>query len=202
MLINVWVFFAIIQVLMIALGCAGFAWWRGRAARARSEDLRSQCEAAEAALTEGKALLETSPHATGGVDERIEALRGLETEADPDSVDARRLALVRTVLEYERDPTSVDLATYLAPKAPGEDTDIDALREENETLKAMLESSQGEGAGGGGKAKDGTGGGDREKELKSLVQQFTHDSREMLTCIQNLEKENNELRSQMGQDAA
>ena len=201
MLINVWVFFAIIQVLMIALGCAGFAWWRGRAVRARSEDLRSQCEAAEAALTEGKALLGTSPHATGGVDERIEALRGLETEADPDSIDARRLALVRTVLEYERDPTSVDLATYLAPKAPGEDTDIGALREENETLKAMLESSQGEGAG-GGKAKDGTGGGDREKELKSLVQQFTHDSREMLTCIQNLEKENNELRSQMGQDAA
>ena len=38
----------------------------------------------------------------------------------------------------------------------------------------------------------------RERELKALVQQFTRDSREMLTCIQALESENQSLRGTLG----
>ena len=37
----------------------------------------------------------------------------------------------------------------------------------------------------------------RERELKSLVQQFTRDSREMLSCIQSLESENRDLRANL-----
>ena len=38
----------------------------------------------------------------------------------------------------------------------------------------------------------------RERELKSLVQQFTRDSRKMLSCIQSLESEKRELRASFG----
>jgi hypothetical protein len=39
---------------------------------------------------------------------------------------------------------------------------------------------------------------DEPEELKALLQQFTRDSREMMACIQALEKENAELRAQLG----
>ena len=46
-------------------------------------------------------------------------------------------------------------------------------------------------------AEFGTG---DEGELKTLLMQFTNDSREMMACIQNLETENAELRAQLGLD--
>ena len=36
-----------------------------------------------------------------------------------------------------------------------------------------------------------------DEDLKSLLQKFTQDSREMMTCIQNLEEENESLREQL-----
>ncbi|MFT7653360.1 MAG: hypothetical protein ACI9ON_003047 [Limisphaerales bacterium] len=39
---------------------------------------------------------------------------------------------------------------------------------------------------------------DHSEVLKNLLQQFTKDSREMMQCIQELEKENAELKAQLG----
>ena len=41
---------------------------------------------------------------------------------------------------------------------------------------------------------------DQSEDLKNLLQQFTKDSREMMACIQSLEKENASLREQLGLD--
>ena len=43
--------------------------------------------------------------------------------------------------------------------------------------------------------------GERTEELKTLLQQFTRDSREMMACIQTLEAENAQLRELLGDDA-
>ena len=42
----------------------------------------------------------------------------------------------------------------------------------------------------------------REMELRQMILQFTHDSRDMLTCIRRLESENASLRSQMPEATA
>ena len=61
------------------------------------------------------------------------------------------------------------------------------LATENEALKARIEELE--------SGKD-------DEDLRNLLKQFTQDSREMMACIQDLEKENAALKEQLEQQAA
>ncbi len=66
------------------------------------------------------------------------------------------------------------------------------LRSDNEQLREQLESAR------EALIAAGDGGGNTESEdLKSLLQQFTRDSRDMMICIEMLEAENLQLRDRM-----
>ncbi|MEZ5598380.1 MAG: hypothetical protein R3E84_18725 [Pseudomonadales bacterium] len=64
--------------------------------------------------------------------------------------------------------------------------DEEALRAELLTVKAELDA-----------LRQGT-----DEDVRKLLKQFTQDSRDMLACIQKLEKENQSLRDQLAQSQA
>ena len=203
MLLDMWVIFAAAQLLLLALGCAAFTTWRLRAVRRGNAELEASCEAARAALEEGRKLLETRVAARDWQQEltmRLEALDGETASPEPLSPVS---AIRRLVLRSELSGEPFDVAPLLAHSGgtdPEAAAALDALKATNATLEAELAALR------AGRAVAGStpaGGGapvniERERELKSLVQQFTRDSREMLACIQSLESENKELRAGTG----
>ncbi|MCZ6641777.1 MAG: hypothetical protein O7F71_09405 [Gammaproteobacteria bacterium] len=74
-----------------------------------------------------------------------------------------------------------------AEEGSGDLADDDQLRSENARLQEELESARGALAGGE----------DAKGDLKSLLQQFTRDSRDMMLCIEMLEAENLQLRERL-----
>lgn len=72
---------------------------------------------------------------------------------------------------------------------------MEHLRAANELLRQQLESAQKEIA---ALESSSTGAGQEDEDLKSLLKQFTRDSRDMMACIQELEQENQKLREQLG----
>jgi len=202
MLLEMWVIFAAAQLLLLALGFAAFMTWRLRTVRRGNVELEASCEAAGAALEEGRKLLET--RATRDwqqeLNMRLEVLDGEAGSAEPlDPINAIRRLVLRSELSGE----PFDIAPLLAPSGgndPESAAAIDALKATNATLEAELTALRA-GRAIAGSASAGAGAPvniERERELKSLVQQFTRDSREMLACIQSLESENKELRAGTG----
>ena len=201
MLLDMWVVFAGGLVSVLAVAAAALLGWRVAAlARVRSE-LDERCKAAQAALEDGKKLLEARPTAKDWKQEfaahleKLDAQAKVATEVDP------TLAIRREVLRAEVSGTSLDLSAHLKPtgqEAGALLTELHALKSAHAALEAQLATLKAE-----REASPAFGEGAptnlaRERELKSLVQQFTRDSREMLSCIQSLESENRELRASIG----
>ena len=203
MLLDMWVIFAAAQVLLLALGFAGFMTWRLRGVRRGNVELEASCEAAGAALEEGRKLLETRAAARDLHQEltlRLEVLDGEAASPEPLSAVS---AIRRLVLRSELSGEPFDVAPVLA-QFGGNDPEaaaaFDALKTTNAALELELTALRA-GRAIAGSAPAGAGAPvniERERELKSLVQQFTRDSREMLACIQSLESENKELRAGTG----
>ena len=196
--LDTWVLIAVWQLLLASWVGAGHLWWRGRAARAEVTKMAEQCSAAEAALESGKKALASESKGAwqDHLRERVKVLKAAAPAAD--SPLARTNAAHLAVLEHEIRGASGELVLDVAtsPAAPDgaaeaeHAAELETLRKENEALKSTIADA--------GRAHAQTTS-DRERELKSLVQQFTHDSREMLGCIQKLEAENTELRQQLRQ---
>ena len=203
MLLDMWVIFAAAQLLLVAIGFAVFTTWRLRAARRGNTEMEARCDAAGAALEEGRKLLEARIATRDWQQELTARLEMLDGEAARTETQSPVSAIRRLVLRSELSGEPFDVAPLLA-QAGGNDAEsaaaIDALKATNVTLEAELAALR------AGRAIAGpTSGGagapaniERERELKSLVQQFTRDSREMLACIQSLESENKELRAGTG----
>lgn len=97
----------------------------------------------------------------------------------------------KTAMEVFAQYASFDKAfDFTAPEWPElpENTvdEVESLQAELAAVKAELES-----------VTAGT-----DEDLRKLLKQFTQDSREMMGCIQQLEKENQALKSQLAQAAA
>lgn len=73
--------------------------------------------------------------------------------------------------------------------------EVEHVRATNELLKQQLEDARNEVA---ALRLSGRNLEQQEADLKALLQQFTRDSRDMMTCIQELELENQRLRSELG----
>jgi len=197
--LDTWILIAAWQLLLASWVGAGYLWWRGRAARAEVAKMTEQCAAAEAALGAGKKALSNEKSKGAWQDhlrERVKALKAATPAAD--TPEARTNAAHVAVLEHEIGGGTGELALSVggapgvaddAPEAQ-QAAELEALKKENETLQATIADT-------GRVHAQSTS--DRERELKGLVQQFTHDSREMLGCIQKLEAENTDLRQQLRQ---
>ncbi|MCB1685532.1 MAG: hypothetical protein R3E82_07170 [Pseudomonadales bacterium] len=85
--------------------------------------------------------------------------------------------------------------------APGDSTDAsqeaENLRATNELLQKELEQTRAQLE---SKLASGEAAEEQAEDLKTLLQQFTKDSRDMMACIQQLETENATLRQQTGEE--
>jgi hypothetical protein len=202
MLLDMWVVFAVGLTWLLAVVAAALLGWRAAALGRVRAELDQRCTAAQAALEEGKKLLEARPPARDWKQELTARLETLDAQAKSASENDPTLAIRREVLRSEVSGATLDLSAHLGQSGHTEGASLTelhalksahaALEAELATLKAQREASPG---GGGDGAPANLA---RERELKSLVQQFTRDSREMLSCIQSLESENRELRASAG----
>jgi len=200
MLLDVWVVFAAGLVGVLAVAAAALLAWRGRALARERDELQARCKAAQAALEEGKKFLEARPQARDWKQELAAHLATLDAQAKSSAEVDPTLAIRREVLRSEVSGTTLDLSAHLEP--PGQQqgaslTELHELKSAHAALEAELAALKAERT--APVAPDGAPTNlARERELKSLVQQFTRDSREMLSCIQSLESENRELRASVG----
>jgi chromosome segregation ATPase len=205
MLLDMWVVFTVGLALAAAIGVAALMALRASALAGVRAELDKRCKAAQTALEEGKKLLEARPTAVRDWKqelatrlETLDAQAAAATEVDP------VLAIRREVLRSEIDGAAPDLGAHLnrpvqddggATPAAAEFLALKASHAALETELAALKSERESPAAASEGAPTNLA---RERELKSLVQQFTRDSREMLACIQSLESENRELRASVG----
>lgn len=203
MLLDIWVIFAAGLVLLLTLVSTVLLLWRGRSAAKARAELESRCDAARAALEEGKALLEARVATRDWKQELASRLEALDAEAATTSELNPTTAVRRLVLRAELTGEAIDLEPHLSQSA-GESSDAAADVETLKATNAMLEAelatlrAEREALAADPAAAVAPTNIARERELKALVQQFTRDSREMLTCIQALESENQSLRGTLG----
>ena len=201
MLLDMWVVLAAGLALVIAVALVALLGWRARALTRVRAELDTRCKAAQAALEEGKKVLESRATARDWKQELTTHLAALDAQAAGAAEVDPTLTIRREVLRSEISGKALDLSTHLQQPSSedgGSLTELHTLKAAHAALEAELATLRAEREA----APDANGGTapvnlERERELKALVQQFTRDSREMLSCIQSLESENRELRSTM-----
>jgi len=131
-------------------------------------------------------------------------LETLDAQAATTSELSPEAAIRRLILRSELTGEKADLTPHLSQAGVAEPTDaapLEALKATNAALETELAALKADRLTATPPASDGEAAPTnlaRERELKSLVQQFTRDSREMLSCIQSLESENRDLRASLG----
>lgn len=174
-----WSVFAVLQMCIITVGVTLAMWLRIRAVNQQNQQLREH--------------LETQESTPGESADPAEWLQAQLAELADDDAAA---AVCRVVLEQTLNATD-DFEQRLqqaieasglggAAAAEGDSAELQARIDE---LEAALS---------GTREQENS---DHAEELKALLQQFTHDSREMMSCIQKLEAENAELRELLGDQA-
>jgi hypothetical protein len=208
MLLDIWVIFAIGLTLLLSIGSVVVVALRARSAGKGRAELEAKCEAARVALEEGKALLDARPATHDWKKELTARLATLDAEVATTADPKPDVAIRRVILRSELSGEPADLSSQLSQAGgapPADSAAIETLKATNAALEtelaalkaaalASLPASSLEGNNAPANVA-------RERELKSLVQQFTRDSREMLNCIQALESENRDLRASMGATA-
>ncbi len=174
-----WTLFALLQMFIITVGVSLACWLRMRGAQRQNLQLRQHIDSLDVP-DEGAVAPDT------WVNERIDQLPADDPAAP----------LIKLVLQHSLQATP-DFADKLgetlhqAGLGGGGDADSDEriaqLEEELSAAKAAVDAMP----------EDSDG--ERAEELKTLLQQFTKDSREMMACIQSLEAENAQLREQLGE---
>lgn len=176
-----WSIFALLQMFIITIAVSLACWLRMRGLQTQNEALRLRIEE-----TPPAPAISEQPSQSEWVQQQIDALD--QTHPSSTIVSVALTNLLAPADDFEQ--TLVDCIR--ASSILGDDSSTQDLEAELEELRNKLAA-----------ASDNAGetGEDRTEELKALLQQFTKDSREMMACIQTLEKENAQLREQLGLDA-
>ena len=174
-----WQIFAISQMALLAIGLSTAFFLHARTYKKQNDELRTHLTALEASSSDEEA----HPSPREWTKEHLASI--------PEDNPAH--AIVKAVLKNalrSKDDFLDKLPEIIATAGfgGGEVSDTDAAARIAE-LEAQLEAVQ---AAGGAGPDD-----DQSAELKSLLQQFTNDSREMMACIQQLEAENAQLKRQL-----
>ncbi len=180
-----WSIFAVLQMFIITVAVSTALWLRMRAVNQQNEQLREHLE-----NNKNQDLIDQiSPEVW--LEEKIQNLPG-DNPLSP---------LIKVVLGHQLQPNN-DLENALKEAWSSSGFgDVDTANETSAEAQAQIEALQAELESLRATASAGAGAGDegeRTEELKALLQQFTRDSREMMSCIQTLEKENAVLREQLG----
>jgi hypothetical protein len=205
MLLDIWVIFATGLTLLLSIGAVVVVALRARSAGKGRAELEAKCEAARVALEEGKALLEARPATHDWKQELTARLAALDAQAAATTDLSPDVAVRLVILRSELSGEPADLSSHLskAGGAPSADSAaIETLKATNAALEtelaALKAAALASAPASSAEGENAPANLARERELKSLVQQFTRDSREMLNCIQALESENRDLRASMG----
>jgi hypothetical protein len=202
MLLDIWVIFAAGLTLLLSISGTVVVALRARSAGKVRAELEKKCEAARVALEEGKALLDARTSTRDWKQELTARLESLDARAATTSELSPEVAIHRLILRSELTGEKADLSPHLSQAGLAESTDtapLEALKATNAALETELAALKAERitatpVSDGEAAPTNLA---RERELKSLAQQFTRDSREMLSCIQSLESENRDLRASL-----
>ena len=176
-----WQIFALLQMALITVGVALAFGLHNRKLASQNTQLRAHLDQKQAALE--------SPAPT----DPKEALRAAIASTDTETpFQPLFLALAENVLSPAEDFSErlVQLLTELELGTPSDTQggDSQALQARIAELEAELAAAQ----------NDPIDPDDvQSEELKTLLQQFTHDSREMMACIQALEEENADLKTEL-----
>jgi hypothetical protein len=175
-----WSIFALLQMFLIALAISTACWLRMRGANAQNAQLREQLE----------------NHINQPVSEHSSPEDWLKAQVQELPADTTGTAVAQLVCAHllEANPQFEEalIDTMTAAGLANADSQTDATHTQQiAALEAELASLQ--------EASESGGEGERTEELKSLLQQFTKDSREMMACIQTLETENALLKEQLGE---
>ncbi len=178
-----WSVFAVLQMFIITVGVSLAMWLRIRAVNQQNALLREHFEGLEA--HQGDVPTDAPPAAP---EDWLQAQLA-ELAEDDVTAPVRRIVLEQTLNptdDFQQRLGQAVEAAGLLPELDADGTDLHAQIAALETELAAAREGQNT---------------EHAEELKSLLQQFTRDSREMMACIQTLESENAELRELLG-DAA
>ena len=174
-----WTLFALLQMFIITVGVSLACLLRMRGTQRQNLQLREHIESLEAPD-------EAAVSPDTWVNERIDQL-----PADDVSTPLIKLVLQHSLQATPDFADKLGETLHQAGLGGGGDADSDEriaqLEEELSAAKAAVDAMP----------EDSDG--ERAEELKTLLQQFTKDSREMMACIQSLEAENAQLREQLGE---
>ena len=217
-----WPLFAVIQLALVTLGVSAAFWLRNRELKTRYRALEAQSVAAEEAVAEAAARFEGMADAAreqwlaSGSDahthyqdqrrnlrEQTHTLASRLTESYPFSQPV--IAQLYDAFATLDHAFSIDLPPL--PDAPereaGDDMDLcqeaEHLRAANELLLQQLEEARTELSKRQNSSEDAE---EQAEDLKKLLQQLTKDSRDMMGCIQDLERENARLKALVSDAAA
>ena len=184
-----WTLFALLQMFIITVAVSLACWMRMRSAQQQNEQLREHIEdLTENSAGEGDGSAD-APSPEAWLSAQIDQLAA-EDAATP----FLKLALQHILQPVDDIQSALHEVVQQAGFASGADGGDHAERIAE--LEAALEAAKAA-ADSGAEGEDAG----RTEELKTLLQQFTRDSREMMACIQTLEAENAQLREQLGDDA-
>ena len=171
-----WQIFALLQMALIMIGVGLAFGLNNRKLSQQNDQLRQTLDAQSAQTPDPADLIK----------------KALENFPQDDPLQPVYQAVLNNAVQPEKG-FSEKLRTLLSESGADNSATLQARIEELE--KALAES-----AGPSVASEDGEQ--VEADELKSLLQQFTHDSREMMACIAELEHENAKLKQQLEADEA
>lgn len=178
-----WQIFALLQMALITIGVSVAFALHNRKLNSQNQQLRAHLEAVpeplEAVIPSGEELINQALAKIAADDpcrELIDAV--LHNALDPqDDFSATLRALVEN--------------STLNAAAETDSADVEALHTRIAELEVQLAANA------DSPTEPAADNAAEAEELKTLLQQFTHDSREMMACIQELERENVQLREKL-----
>ncbi len=188
-----WTLFAILQMFVIATAVGAAFWLRNRQLSLQNKQLRAHISVLES-------------EACGAENDAADPQTWLTGKIESITDDQPYAPLLRLILQQQLQARDdFDQGVIEAAEACGlgaaageqnaddvnKDAQIADLEQALAQVRLELEGMQEEGG------EDG-----QAEELKNLLQQYTKDSRDMMACIQTLEKENAALKAQLEPDAA
>ena len=194
MISDSWMFITLTQTILILLVVLIFVWSRTRTLKRQARIMEDRCNEAKLALDLARDVIER--HTEHGdwkkqLNDRLETLQNSPVNAST--------RIHQAILNYELQDDVEEFDAFRAqlegllpaPEKAQPEIENSELKEQIEALQKQIHELE--------QSSPDTDS-SMEEDLKALVQQFTSDSRDLLACIETLEAENQQLKSQ--QDAA
>jgi len=188
-------YIALSQVILALVVVIIFMWSRGRLVRRRYKSMEDRCNEAKLALDRARLIVEKYVEYEDWRQQLRSKLDTLKTASDHPSTQMHRTILAFELGDETQDFSTLRTALDQLVTVGGDPAKEQALSMEIAQLKSEIEELQSQEG-----QTDNESEGSTEQDLKALVHQFTSESRDMLSCIETLESENQQLKAMLEQN--